>query len=291
MSVHRWAGLTRDPTVIRMVFMTTTLDSTPFTPLPEPAPARRRRVRTAGHIVAIVLGCFMALPGLGLLAGGGAALVGRSVAADDDGYFHVTLDRLESDGVAVAATDLWSDDVEGDSTPWVLDLLDVDLRLRVEAADAADEVFVGIARTADVERYLADAMFSQITDIEAGTTRYDEVGGTREIVAPTGQEFWSASASGPGSQQLDWAVRGGRWSVVLMNADGATGVDVDVEVGARSGALTPVAITIAAAGGLLLVGAIVLIVLGARGRMVITDPTSAQRSPLPPPAIGDGPTA
>jgi len=38
---------------------------------------------------------------------------------------------------------------------WILDVLDVDIRLRVSNAQEGD-IFVGVARTADVDRYLAD---------------------------------------------------------------------------------------------------------------------------------------
>ncbi len=52
-------------------------------------------------------------------------LMRLAVATDDDGYFRFTLDRVESSGVAIATTEVWLDDVEGDASPWLLDWLDL----------------------------------------------------------------------------------------------------------------------------------------------------------------------
>ena len=66
-----------------------------------------------------------------------------------------------------------------------------------------------------------------------------------------------------------------------MNADGTPAVAADVEVGAKTGALTPVAVTLLIVGGVALVGSVVLIVVGARGRRVSPGPDDAP--------LGDGP--
>ena len=255
--------------------MTSTIDSTPSTPS---TPSGRRRERTAFHIVAIVVGCLMLFPGVGLFTGGGALAIGQAVATDDDGYFRYTLDRVESDGVAVATTDLWFDDVEGDA-PWVLDWLDVDLRLRVDGAGDTDDVFVGIARTPDVERYLQDAAWSDVIELDDRTPRYREIDGGTAIEPPVGEDFWAEIAVGAGEQELTWDARGGRWSVVVMNADGSPVVEADVEVGARSGAVTPVAVALLIVGGLVVAGAVALIVVGARGRRTPDAPASGDGSP------------
>jgi hypothetical protein len=194
---------------------------------------------------------------------------------------------VETDGVAVATDEQWFDDARDDDAPWVLDVLDVDLRLRVDGAAATDDVFVGIARTADVESYLADTTHAVVTDIDDHTPIVDQVRGTREILgSPLDQDFWVATASGTGEQTLDWEARGGRWSVVVMNADGTPGVAADVEVGARSGAITPIGVVLIVFGGIGTLLSIGLIVVGARGRRTPTGPAAVgplPGSPLPPP--------
>ncbi len=226
----------------------------------------------------------MIVPGLGLVMGGGAIALAQAVATDDDGYFHFTLDRIESDGVAIATTDMWLGDVEGDASPWVLDWLDLDLRLRVDGANTTDDVFVGIARTADVERYLEAADHTLVIEVDNHTPLYREVDGTRRVGSPLDQPFWTASASGPGEQELTWNARGGRWSVVVMNTDGSPLVAADVEIGARSGAVTPIAIALLVIGGIVTAAAIALIVVGGRGRRSPSSDQPGSSTPLPPPA-------
>lgn len=253
---------------------------------PESATTPVRRTRTAGHIVAIVIGCLALVPGLAMVAGGGAIAVGQAVATDEDGYFRFTLDRVESSGVAIATTDLWLDDVEGDASPWLLDWLDLDLRLRVEGANATDDVFVGIARSADVERYLSATTFSEMVELDERTPTYREVSGNSSIDPPNDQDFWTVTASGPGEQELTWAARGGRWSVVVMNVDGSPTVLADVEVGARSGAVKPVAIFLLVTGGVMAAAGVVMVAVGARGRRSperVSGHASSGPTPLPPP--------
>ena len=183
--------------------------STPPT-TPRVTPSRQRH---AGHIVAIVIGCLMIMPGLGILAGGVVAASAQAFATDD-GYFHFTPDRIESDGVAVAATDLWLDGNADDDAPdWLLDSLDVDLRLRVVGAPSTDEVFVGIARAADVETFLSGAAYADVVEMDGRTPRYVDVDGTDAVGAPVEQDFWTVSAHGAGEQEITWDARGGTWSV------------------------------------------------------------------------------
>ncbi len=261
----------------------------PGAPPARSAPTPPRRTRNAGHVVAIVVGCLLLLPGLGVLAGGLAAAAGQAWATDDDGFFDTSLERIEGDGVAVATTDLWLDgDVdEIDEGPsWLLDLLDVDMRLRVTGAGPTDTVFVGIARSADVERYLAGSSWSDVVAIDHRTPRVVEVPGTGSVDPPLGEDFWAAATSGAGEQELTWEARAGRWSVVVMNADGAAGVAADVDVGFRSDAVTAVAVTLVVVGGVVVAAAIALLVVGIRGRRTSgrPDPTGAPPpSPLPPP--------
>lgn len=255
--------------------MTSTLDSFPppttepvAEPAPEPTwvpppPTRPRRRHSAGHIVAVVLGALVTLPGLGLLAGGTALAVAQA-AATDDGYFTFTPDRVASDGVAVISDDDWLDGDDGG--PWVLDFLDLEIRIRADGAGPSDEVFVGIAHTDDVEDYLAGAPYAIVDELDRRDVRYDHVVGDAAVADPSDVDIWAASSSGTGEQELTWDVRGGRWSVVVMNADGRPELAADVEIGVRSDAVTPVAVVMIVFGGVTVLTGVGLIVLGVRGR-------------------------
>ncbi len=228
-------------------------------------PDRPEPRRGGWHIAAIVVGALMLLPATGLLTGGIALTVANEVGTDD-GYFDGALDRIESNGVAVAAVDLWDEAADDEDWPWVLDWLDVDIRLRVVGAGPSDDVFVGIARSADVEQYLTDVEFSRLVDFDNRFPTYVEQTGAPTVDAPTEQDFWVASAAGPGEQELTWEARGGNWSAVVMNADGSPDVAADVEVGLRSGAITPIGVTLIVVGGVMLITSITLLVVGIRGR-------------------------
>ena len=256
--------------------MDSTLDSfPPPTSEPVPTPAVDRTVETgpvapvppprhsAGHIVAIVVGALALFPGFGMLAGGTALAIAQA-AATDDGYFTFTPDRVESDGVAIITDDAWLD--ADDGGPWVLDFLDLDVRLRVDGDGSSDEVFVGIARTRDVERYLEGAAYSVVDEIDGREVIYREVPGDATVTAPDDLDIWVASADGPGEQEVTWEARGGRWSVVVMNADATSDVGADVEIGARSDAVTPIAIVLIVLGGVTVLIGVGLIVFGVRGR-------------------------
>ena len=233
-----------------------------------PTPSEPRK-RSAGHIIAIVAGCLMILPALGMLAGGITLTVAHGVA--DDGFFDVTLDRVESDGVAVAAVDLWDEAADDEDWPWVLDWLDLDIRIEADPALTTDEVFIGIARTDDVEAYLADSRWDEVTDFVdrepvyvARGTEADEQ--TRAVEPPAEETFWTAQVTGIDAERLDWEARNGDWSVVVMNADGTPGVAADVTVGVHSGAVLPIGILLIVFGGIGTIISVVLIVIGARGR-------------------------
>ena len=234
---------------------------TAFAPAEPPRPGRQR---TAGHVAALIVGCLALLPALGMLTGGIAITVAHGVA--DDGYFDVTLDRVDSDGVAIAAVDLWDTVADDEDWPWVLDWLDPDIRLEARGARSGDEVFVGIAATDDIEAYLEGAAFDEITSFDNREAVYSPRAGDDVVAAPTDQDFWVAEAGGPGVQRLDWEARNGNWSVVVMNTDGTADVAADVTVGVSSDAVLPIGIVLIVLGGIGVLGSVALIVIGARGR-------------------------
>ena len=90
------------------------------------------------------------------------------------------------------------------------------------ASNNGKPVFVGIARTADVDRYLRGTAHTSVTDVD--TSPFNARATARvpppsaRPVRPT-QSFWAASARGTGRSTLTWDVRDGDWSVVVMNAD------------------------------------------------------------------------
>jgi Domain of unknown function (DUF4389) len=227
-------------------------------------PQRREFEMRTGRVIALVVGCLLLLPGIGLLVGGGALSVAYAVGRDDDGYFDVTIDRLQSQTVAVTTEDLQFTADPG-SPDWVLDALDADIRLRVTNSDAGRDVFVGIARSDDLDEYLSGVAHDEIAEVEGTDPLYRSRTGGSVIAPPTEESFWVAEASGAGTQELTWEATSGQWSAVVMNADGSPEVSADVNVGSRMAFLLPLGLTMLGIGVLLTIAAVVLITVGAIG--------------------------
>jgi hypothetical protein len=249
------------------------------------------------RVVALVIGCLLILPALGMLLSGGALTIAVAVQRDDDGYFEVTIDQLQTPTVAVTGERV--DFTAGPGSPdWLIDAIDLDLRLRATAFDGDEPIFVGIARQRDLDAYLGGVAHDRVVRIDEGAAVYRRIVGDEEVAAPTDQDIWVASASGPGAQELEWEATAGRWAAVLMNADGSAGVTATLEVGARSDLVVPLAITLLVLGAIGTALAVVLIVYGAsgaRGRPPTTtgsapgpDTTPSWATPGPAPNVASG---
>jgi hypothetical protein len=226
------------------------MTATTTQPPPPPAAPARSGSRTAAIAVASV----MAALSLGAFALGGVALWGDA-QRDDDGYVSTATHRYTASTSALTTEEI---DVDADIPRWVGgdDALYGKMRMRVESSDGGP-VFAGIARTSDVERYLSGASHTVVTDIDTDPfdVEYDEREGARRPAAPDGEDIWVATTEGTGERTLDWEVREGSWSVVVMNADGSRGIDADVSAGVRVAFLGPLGWSLLGGGALLLLGA------------------------------------
>jgi uncharacterized protein DUF4389 len=98
-----------------------------------------------------------------------------------------------------------------------------------------------------------------------------------------------ASVSGSGTQTVTWPSESGRWSAVVMNANGQPGISVDVKVGAKTGVLLPIGLGLGALGILVLVGSAFLLLLGLRRPTDVT--SEAVATALPPARPASAPAA
>ena len=137
-------------------------------------------------------------------------------------------------------------------------------------------VTADVASTADVNRYLAGVQHDELRDINFDPFKIDyrRLGARAPKAPPSAESFWQASASGKGTQTVSWPVKRGRWSAVVMNADGSPTVGVDAQLAARlAGAWWFVAAFIAL-GALSLAGGIALVRSGTRKRSAETSSES-----------------
>ncbi|HSO16779.1 MAG TPA: DUF4389 domain-containing protein, partial [Arthrobacter sp.] len=162
-----------------------------------------------GRIVMLVLGTLSALLGLGLLAGSGA--VGwANYQQRDNGFFTTPVERFATNSYALTSPrlDIMTESSFPETAPVVVP---GSILLRVAAADPTKAVFIGIAPQADVAAYLAGVNHSEIVDVRFSPFRalYRDVAGPGVPAPPADQGFWTALATGQGTQELRWDLRPG----------------------------------------------------------------------------------
>jgi hypothetical protein len=223
-------------------------------------------------VIALVLGLLLLLPALGLLAGGGVLLWVDGSQRDGDGFLLTPTSSAATPGYALVSDriDLTTD------ADWVPVSAAVGTAT-VRATSSGTAVFVGIGPSDQVAAYLGGAQRAVIDELgdDRATLTTTELPGAAPSGPPTDQQFWTAQASGTGRQALSWEPADGDWTVVVMNADGSAGVDVDLRVGAELPSLTAIAWGVLVAGVLLGLVALLLIALAVRRRPA--------RGPYPPP--------
>jgi hypothetical protein len=230
---------------------------------------------SAGRIILVVLGSIGILLALALLAGGGF-LLWADRTQREDGYLTTPSERFATSTYALTRSRL---EVDADGPNWVWNESWLGkVRIRVESAGSGKSLFIGIGPEAAVARYVGRVAHADVEDIDLDPFRVDyrTVAGGPPRQAPTAQDFWVTSASGPGMQTLKWKVRDGNWSVVLMNADGSRGVAADVDLGAKLSFLLWLALGLLAGGLLLLAGSVALAVLAATKSSAPSPPASPQ---------------
>lgn len=149
--------------------------------------------------------------------------------------------------------------------------------IRVQGVAAGSEtLFLGIAPAEAAAGYLDGVAHDEITHWDSGADDivdvvYTRNDGTTDPAAPGTEEFWVASVSGSGEQDLDWTIESGEWALVIMNADASPGVSADVRFGVLNpSALLPVGLASLIVGLAALIGG---------GRMLTSVPARPDATP------------
>ena len=243
---------------------------------PFAAPARNR----TGPLAATVTGAIAAFFAVVLIAGG-AALLWVSYHKTDAAGYYTTATHHYSTPTRALTTQSLDVDVDDDAPDWLFSSGTFGhLRIDPRATDSSKPVFVGVARTNDVDAYLEEVQRDEITDLDFDpfSVATSRVPGEGRPAMPAAQGFWAASSTD--GRPLDWKVRSGEWSVVMMNADGSPGVNVDATVGTKTPLIRNLAWILTLPGlGLGLI-ALVLLAFGVRG-ITRTDRPAAAPAPAP----------
>jgi hypothetical protein len=220
-----------------------------------------------GRTAITVAGALVLVLGAIVVAAGGAAL--WQIGKADGGYISTGTHRFQTPSHAIVTEGL---KVDSDIPRWLIG------RARITASSSDGKpVFVGVARKQDVDAYLANVSRSQIRNLEYGSFKvdYESRPGTAAPARPASRSIWAVSASGTGDEQLTWRIRSGEWRVVLMNADGSSGVSADVKVGGRINHALAVSLGVTGGGLLVLLLGVAVIAAGRRGERRPAVPATA----------------
>jgi len=230
-----------------------------------------RRPRSPGwnaiSILAVVFGGLLLLVSFGLLVGGGAVIWVQSTFSDSEGFLMSRETRLQSDSHAMVLHEVnITIDVDIPSQVWTPKPSDfVTVKLVGQNNDPSKEIFMGIARDTEASRYLSSVEYDRITIDPSWNEKpwrgisfsasYNNHPGQAPSQPPTSMTIWDASASGSGTQTLNWEPASGSFWVVVMNADGSADVDIDMQLGVKIPILRAI-------GGGLLTGGFITLVIG-----------------------------
>jgi hypothetical protein len=159
------------------------------------------------------------------------------------------------------------------------------VKIAADSVNGGKNVFVGVGRKADVDRYLAGAQVDRVTDFEVDPWTLDRtrVEGTAHPKPPARQSFWVARSAGS-SASIDWKVRDGNYRVVVMNADGSRGVQTDSQFAVQIPHLATAALVALIAGLLMGGGGVALMAVPSRSSSRRSD--TGGTAPTPQYAIG-----
>jgi len=219
----------------------------------------KRGLKLGFGIPLVLLGLFMTIGGIALVV-----LVGT------DGSFTLPQTSGLSSGHALVLETLDLSDALPSSGSFA-----ATVGVRVQAGNGHGDVFVGIGPASDVARYLDRVRLDRITQVNwPGGMRTEAVPGTRRPKPPGEQSFWVAKGQGSPAT-LTWPVAPGTWTLVIMNANGASQVSVLASGSITLPALGPVGIVVLVVGLAVLTGGVLLTISGAK--------TPSARKRLPPP--------
>jgi hypothetical protein len=204
--------------------------------------------------VLILLGAFLLF-----FAGGTLLLVNGVLTASDrfptgDLYTSSYAIVVKNINVNLGETGLWR--------PNPTDV--VTIRLSGSNNNPTKSVFIGIAEMSDVNTYLQDVEYNEVTNLivegnplqgfklNVGYTIHSGLASPQD---PTSVHFWEVSTQGANTQTMSWMPRTGAYWVIFMNADGSAGVDVRVGVGAEIPILSTIVVVF-------LLGGVPLLIIG-----------------------------
>jgi len=235
---------------------------------------------SAGKIVLLIFGVIIVLISFGLIAGGAIIFWADAKYVDSAGFLASDTLHIERDSHAVVAGPIEIDEV----ALKVLRGLGVITIFEFQGVNnnPSKPIFMGVADESDLESYLNNVDYDEITSIDFGwhldfdEVRYVNHPGTLMPSAPDSETIWTASVDGTATQKLVWETEVGSYSIIMMNGDGSGGIDLDVVFKAKIPSIVGWGIGLLVVGIVLLIIGSLMIFLAVRRTQVnqVEDPAS-----------------
>ncbi len=214
---------------------------------------------SAGKIVVLVFGVIILLISIGLLFIGGTLMWVDKAHIDSEGFIGSNTIQVQRHSRAVVTGPIDIDEVAME----VLDWMGVVTDFRVEgwSNNPSKGIFLGVVEEIDLEAYLGNVAYDEMAFTDFGwrlsidEVTYTKHPGSSTPAPPTSQTFWTESAHGVGIQTLEWETEAGSHSIVLMNDDGSTHVDLIVTYKVKVPSISGLSLG-------LVIGGIVVLVIG-----------------------------
>lgn len=148
-----------------------------------------------------------------------------------DGFVTSDTMTVVTDGYAITSTDI---DIRSVPDEWLPSNIVGTFRIEAESSDGS-RLFVGVAPSAEVDDFLEDVAHGVVDRFGPWEpVEVIEHQGAKAADTPGTADFWRASTQGKGSLSLDWEPEWGEWTLVVMNADASSDVDVSTSVGVNT---------------------------------------------------------
>jgi hypothetical protein len=176
-----------------------------------------KKIIRIGGIIGLVVSAYFLAVGIYSLSQG-------STNKDSQDFFPTWHFRVERDSAAVV---IGPDVVRYGEAGDIGEISS--LKAEASGLESSGEIFVGAGDTEDVRAYLDGTEYDMITRLRLlpMSADYQRYEGGSLPADPGSQVFWSSTKSGEGTQSLVWNPQD-NLSLVLMNADGSSGIAMDV---------------------------------------------------------------
>jgi hypothetical protein len=200
----------------------------------------KKRIKK-GKFILLIGVVLLLLLGVSSILGGTAILV-LNRGTDKDGYSLSDVYKVETSTYAFA---LWVEPLRVSSTIGWMNHEDIaQTKWVVKAVNPSKEIFVGWAKAANGENYLNGIQYETPPSWHWSTSPYHASMNIPPTViynegapskSPTLETFWLESAHSSNTSTLNWdpnwPPQAGRNILIIMNADGSSNVEADLQLG------------------------------------------------------------